>query len=112
MSHHSITSDSLHLILLPSYTGIESISDALRDSRATQLLWLELLVNDRVDLTAWSDHAVVRDAYNKACRWYTTYRSLIDSLLSRRPLPQTPGPVDQRDYRTFIEAIRFAAAHS
>lgn len=99
------------LRILPAYTGAATIDEALRDPRGARLLWLELLVNDRLDLGPWRGRAEVEEAYKKACRWYTTYRSLIDALLPRAPLPAEPGPVDPRDYRLFAEAIRFVVAH-
>lgn len=97
------------LRILPAYTGVDSIEKALVDPRASRLLWLEILVNDQVDLTSCQDHPVVQQAYSKACCWYTAYRSLVDSLLTRKPLPSTRGPVDRREHRTFLEALRFAA---
>jgi hypothetical protein len=89
-----------------------TIDEALRDPRGVRVLWLELLVNDRLDLAPWRGRAEVEEAYKKACRWYTTYRSLIDALLPRAPLPAEPDPVDPRDYRLFAEAIRFVVAHN
>lgn len=99
------------LKLLPAYTGAGTLRDALGDARALRLLWLEILVNDELDLTPWWTNEAVRQAYGKACRWYTTYGSLVASLLDRKPLPRDTHPIDPREYRTFIEAIQFAAAH-
>lgn len=99
------------LILLPVYTGITSLDEAVRDPRGTRLLWLELLVNDGLDLRPWWERPEVREAYQKACRWYTTYRSVLEAVLPRPPLPPDPGPVDPREYRLFAEAIRFVCAH-
>lgn len=100
------------LKILPGYTGASSIEEALRDPRGIRLLWLEILVNDRLDLTPWLNRPEVQEAYAKACRWYTAYRSLVDSLLARAPLPPEPGPPDPRDYRIFAEALRFVADHN
>ena len=97
--------------LLGAYTGALSIEDALGDERAVRLLWLEILVNDTLDLTPWRDRAEVQDAYTKACRWYTTYRTLINGLITRAPLPPDPGPTDPKDFRVFAEALRFVADH-
>ena len=97
--------------LLAAYTGCFSIDDALGDERAVRLLWLEILVNDALDLTPWRDRTEVREAHTKACRWYTTYRTLIDGLITRTPLPPNAGPIDPRDYRVFAEALRFVADH-
>jgi hypothetical protein len=97
--------------LLGAYTGASSIEDALADARAVRLLWLEILVNDALDLTLWRDRAEVQEAYTKACRWYTTYRTLINGLITRTPLPPDPGPTDPKDFRVFAEALRFVADH-
>ncbi len=99
------------LRLLPAYTGVGSLEAALNDPRALRLLWLEILVNDRLDLGPWRDRAEVQAAYAKACRWFTTYRTLVEALIQREPLPHDPGAIDPREYRTFAEALRFASAH-
>jgi len=99
------------LKLLPAYTGIASIEDALADDRGQRVLWLEILVNDQLDLTPWLHHTGVQSAYQKACRWFTTYRTLITALIARTPLPLDSGPIDQREYRTVMEALRFVSAH-
>ncbi len=111
MNDPAVTSTTPPLKILPVYTGAATIDEALRDPRGARLLWLELLVNDRLDLGPWRERLEVQEAYKKACRWYTTYRTVIDALLSRAPLPPEPGPVDPRDYRLFAEAIRFVVAH-
>jgi len=99
------------LKLLPAYVGVASLEEAIRDPHACRLLWLEILVNDQLDLDPWLTHTTVKDAYQKACRWYTHYGSLITSALARTPLPSDTGPIDAREHRTFVEAIRFAAGH-
>jgi hypothetical protein len=96
---------------LEAYTGATSIEEALRDERAVRLLWLEILFNDALDLTAWRDRPEVIAAYVKACRWYTAYRTLVDSLVLRSPLPADNGPTDPKDFRVFAEALRFVADH-
>ncbi len=111
MSDPAVTSTTPPLKILPVYTGATTIDEALADPRGARLLWLELLVNDRLDLGPWRGRPEVEEAYKKACRWYTTYRSVIEALLPRAPLPAEPGPVDPRDYRLFAEAIRFVVAH-
>ncbi len=95
--------------ILSAYTGLESIDAVLDVPRAKRLLWLEILFNDRLDLQLWEQHPEVQAAYTKACRWYTTYRSLIHSIVPGNPLPQGFGTVDHREYRTFAEALRFVA---
>lgn len=99
------------LRILPGYTGASAIEEVLRDPRGIRLLWLEILLNERLDLVPWMERPEVRAAYTKACQWYTTYRSLIHSVIVRAPLPPEPGPIDQRDYRLFAEALRFVADH-
>ncbi|MFZ5877386.1 MAG: hypothetical protein ACOYXU_13410 [Nitrospirota bacterium] len=97
--------------LLEAYTGATSIEKALEDDRAIRLLWLEILVNDALDLTAWRDRPEIVAAHAKACRWYTAYRTLINSLVPRSPLPADTGPTDPKDFRVFAEALRFVADH-
>ena len=97
------------LKLLPAYTGADSLEAALQDPRAVRLLWLEILVNDRLDLRAWWERAEVRAAHAKACRWFTAYRHLVQGLTHRAPLPTDAGPIDPREYRTFAEALRFVS---
>ena len=93
------------LKILPAYTGLNSVEENLQVPRARRLLWLEILFNDELDLKPWQDHPEVRDAYHKVCQWFTTYRSLIQSVLPRVSLPLDSGKIDQRDYRTFAEAL-------
>lgn len=100
------------LKLLPAYTGVESIEEAPRIPRAARLLWLEILVNDSLDIQPWRHIAIVQEAYAKACRWYTSYRSVLNALLARAPLPHDSGPIDFREYRTFAEALRFVTSQS
>jgi hypothetical protein len=94
--------------LLPAYLDIVSIDEAVRTARGRRILWLEILLNDRLDLTPWHDDTAVQEAYRTACRWYTQYSRLITYLFNRVPLPVDPGPIDYRDYRIFAEALRFA----
>ena len=93
------------LKILPAYTGLNTVEEILQIPRARRLLWLEILLNDQLDLKTWQDHPEVRDAYHKVCQWFTTYRSLIQSVLPRVSLPLDSGKIDQRDYRTFAEAL-------
>lgn len=73
------------LKILPAYTGATTIDEALRDPRGARLLWLELLVNDRLDLEPWREFCEFQAAYKKACRWYTMYRTVIEALIPRVP---------------------------
>lgn len=111
MSRAKVTPSSAKLKLLPAYAGVDSIEAGLRIPRAAKLLWLEILVNDHLDLTPWKDNPVLQESYSKACRWYTSYRSVLTAIISRTPLPHDSGPIDFREYRTFAEALRFVADH-
>ena len=99
------------LKLLPAYLGTSSIDEALGTSRGRRILWLEILLNDQLDVSPWQTDPAMQQAYQTACRWDTHYRRLLASLFDRTPLPSDSGPIDFRDYRTFAEAIYFACAH-
>jgi hypothetical protein len=107
----SSSSGEQHLKLLPVYLGTHSIAETIRTARGRRTLWLEILVNDRLDLSQWRSDPVVNEAYRTACRWYTQYRRLLTYLLCREPLPRDTGPIDFRDYRTFAEALSFVSPH-
>lgn len=98
-------------ILLPAYLGTTSVEEAVETARGRRVLWLEILLNDRLDLTPWQTDPAVQEAYHTACRWYTHYRRLLTYLFNRAPLPIDFGPIDFREYRTFAEAVYFAYAH-
>ena len=66
--------------LLPAYTGLNTIEEILDNPRAVRLLWLEILVNEHLDLAPWKHHPDVQQAYEKACQWFTAYKSLINSM--------------------------------
>src|SRR5574341_648410 len=106
-----VTSSQPSLRLLPAYLGTTSIREVLQTARGQRMLWLEILVNDQLDLTPWKSEPAVQAAYQTACRWYTQYRRLITFLLDRAPLPIDSGPIDSRDYRAFAEALSFVYAH-
>ncbi|MBA5867435.1 MAG: hypothetical protein GDA67_12160 [Nitrospira sp. CR1.3] len=95
------------LRLLPAYLNTHSIDEAVKTARGRRILWLEILVNDKFDVSPWKSDPAVEAAYQNACRWYTHYRRLITSLLNRTPLPVDVGPIDFRDYRAFAEALAF-----
>jgi hypothetical protein len=112
MQSNSMPTSSHALKILPAYTGLNSIEDVLQSARARRLLWLEILFNDQFDFKSWQHDPEVQEAYGKACRWFTTYRSLIQSVLPRVSLPRDSGNIDQRDYRTFAEALQFVTPQS
>ncbi|MBY0248948.1 MAG: hypothetical protein K2Q17_14900 [Nitrospiraceae bacterium] len=99
------------LKVLPAYLGSVSVEEALRTERGRRMLWLEILLNDQLDLATWQTDPSVQQAYQTACRWHTHYRRLLAYLFHRAPLPADAGPIDFRDYRTFAEAVYFVYAH-
>ena len=105
--HYSTVS----LKLLPAYLGTDSIEAALATARGRRILWLEILVNDRLDLCPWRDNPAMQEVLQTACRWYSRYSRLITFLFNRAPLPLDHGPIDFREYRTFAEALHFAYHH-
>ncbi len=107
----STTSSHSALKLLPAYLGAASLDEALRHPRIGRILWLEILVNDSIEWTVLGD-PLVQEAYETACRWYTSYRTLVSGLVSRVPLPENHGPIDERLYRRLAEALEFAHAHA
>lgn len=110
MSDSAASQPPLSLKLLPAYLGMTSIEEAIHTARGRRVLWLEILLNDQLDLTPWHTDPAVQEAYQTACRWYTQYRRMLTYLFNRTPLPLDAGPIDFRDYRTFAEAVYFAYA--
>jgi hypothetical protein len=106
----SETSSAQPLKLLPAYLNVASLEEALRHPRVGRILWLEILVNDAID---WTNlvHPLIQPAFLTACRWYTRYRSLVSSLVTRAPLPEDQGLIDDRLYRQFAEALEFVHTH-
>lgn len=98
--------------LMPAYTGLRTLEGVLGNPRAVRLLWLEILVNEHLDLAPWKHHPDVQQAHEKACQWFTAYKSLIISIIARHPLPHNSQSIDFREYRVFAEALRFATAHA
>jgi hypothetical protein len=109
-ARHSAASQPA-LKLLPAYLGTDSIAEAIQTARGQRMLWLEILVNEHLDLSPWTSEPAVQQAYQTACRWYTHYRRLLTFLLGRTPLPSDSGPIDDRDYRAFAEVLSFVCAH-
>lgn len=100
------------LKLLPAYTGCASLDEALAEPRHQAILWLEVLFNDRLDEAALLRHPKGREAFDIACRWHTQFRSVIQFIAPRAPLPSNDGPIDYREYRTFIEALHFVSSNA
>ncbi len=91
MKNNPDPASSHGLIVLPAYTGLNTVEEVIQNPRARRLLWLGILFNEQLDLKPWQGHPEVQDAYQKACRWFTTYRSLIQSVSPRVSLPLDTG---------------------
>lgn len=94
------------LKIIPFYTGKQTLSQAIKDNKSNSLLWLEILFNDGI---RWKEikYLTVKEAYVKACVWYHSFKSLIDSCLKREPLEFKRGKIDFAEYRRFQEALNF-----
>lgn len=71
------------------------------------LLWLEILVNDGIP---WEDYLhilEINNAYQKACIWYTNFKTMLNTVVKRKPLLNINGKVDDREYRKFVEVLNF-----
>jgi hypothetical protein len=112
MKSPSTTNVPTLLKILPTYTGVSSLKEALNHPQAIRLLWLEILFNDQLDVNPWLAHQDVQSAFTKACSWYTAYRTLIHATIDRSPLPHQPNAIDPREYRVFAEALQFVARSS
>lgn len=97
------------LRLIPFYTKKENLEDALKDKKALNLLWLEILFNDSVDWERFLGIKEIKEAYEKACIWYWNFKTLIEGCTYRKPLKKIKGKVDIREYRKFIEALNFVS---
>lgn len=87
MSNGLIPTPGLPLEVLPAYTGMNSLEDILQAPRGKRLLWLEIRLNDQFDIQSWQEDPEVQDSYRKACRLFTTCRSLVQSVLPLASLP-------------------------
>ena len=97
------------LRIIPFYTGDETLDEALKNKKSISLLWLEILFNDCI---SWESHLAIpeiKSAYEKACVWYSNFRTLINSTTKRGPLKSREGKIDDREYRKFLEALNFVA---
>jgi len=97
------------LRLIPYYTNRKSLEETLKDRRAINLLWLEILFNDSIDWEGYLDIKEIREAYEKACIWYCNFKTLIEAHIKRKPLKRIYGNIDSREYRRFIEVLNFVS---
>lgn len=100
------------LLIFPYYTGEETLEDVLKNLRGHRLLWLEILFNGEIPWKAYLDRPEVRIAYEKACVWYTQFRTMVQTHTRRPPLEIRSGRIDLREYRKFLEALNFVSTQS
>jgi len=98
------------LRLLPYYTGDQTLEAALKHPADLRLLWLEILLNDDFPWDSYRHLPKVEAAYEKACLWYGHYKTMIDGHIGRAPLEAKTGKIDEKEIRTFQEALNFASA--
>lgn len=99
--------DDVKLKIIPHFTTLATLKNALEDKRGIKLLWLEILLNGDINWEDYCDVPEINTAYEKACIWYTNFRSMIDANVKRPPLRMIKGRVDNREYRRLIEALNF-----
>ena len=63
--------------------------------------------NDQIPWEDYLDVPEIKVAYEKACLWYSNFRTMVDNSTGRKPLKILKGKVDDREYRKFLEALNF-----
>lgn len=104
--------DSTRLRIIPFYTGDENLDAALANPKSVRLLWLEVLFNGEFPWEEYLDRSEVSVAYEKACAWYSQFKTMIEGHAGKRSLPLRGGKVDMREYRILLEALSFVASRS
>ncbi len=102
--------DMSSLKVIPFYTGAETLEEVLKDKKSSHLLWLEILLNDTLDWESYLRIKEVRMSYEKACIWYTNFRTLLENYIHRKPLERKNERIDKREYRKFLEALTFVSS--
>lgn len=98
--------------MIPFYTGDESLEAALNNPKSVRLLWLEVLLNEEVPWEEYLDRPDVSVAYEKACAWYSQFKTMVEGHAGKRSLPLRRGEVDMKEYRILLEALNFVASRS
>lgn len=96
--------------ILTFYTGnnYRNINDIIKDKTAQDTLWLEILVNDNIAWKEYLHYPIVRKNYNKACKWYNNFKTLLEIFAVRtQPLTPVSGKVDMKEYRKLIEVLYY-----
>lgn len=97
------------LRIIPFYTGDESLEVVFANSKSLRLLWLEILINESIPWEEYLDRSEVSVAYEKACAWYSQFKTMVEGHAGKRSLPLRKGNVDMREYRTFLEVLNFVS---
>ncbi len=100
------------LRLIPYYTGEETLEEVLHSPKSIRLLWLEILFNSEIPWKSYFTYPEVKAAYEKACVWFTHFKTMIQVHTGRPPLEPYSGRIDPRDYRKFLEALNFVSARA
>jgi len=98
------------LKVVPYYTGKDTLEEILEDKRSRDILWLEILLNDNINWEKELNNEELRKSYEKACVWYTNFKTMVEGHIKRKPLKTIKGNFDKREYRKFIEAISFVSS--
>jgi hypothetical protein len=101
------TTQRLHVI--PYYTGDSTLEEVLNNPTSGGLLWLEILLNGAFPWEAHLEQPQVRVAYDKACVWYSHFKTMISGRTGRGALEPRAGKIDEREFRRFQEALLFVA---
>jgi len=101
--------DQSKLRIIPFYTGDETLDAALVNPKSLRLLWLEILFNGQIPWEKYLERSEVNIAYEKACAWYSQFKTMVEGYAGKRSLPLRKGNVDMREYRTFLEVLNFVS---
>ena len=96
--------------ILSFYTGrkYKNIQDVVRDKTAQDMLWLEILVNDRIPWEEFLHIPVLRKNYRKAGVWYKNFKTLMGVCgIQRKALKPVRGTFDMREYKKFVEVLYY-----
>lgn len=100
-----------NLKILPFYTGITNLKDAILSKEGNKILFLEILLNEDVKWKEFLKYKQIKEAYQEALGWFYKYKTAIFCRGLRKkpllPLVKPKKPVLQKE-RLFWEAVYFA----
>ncbi len=100
--------ENLQIKVLFLYTGktYKNIEDIIKDSTVKDILWMEILINDRIPWEKYLHITVIRRNYKIAGGWYKNFKTLLTICgIKRRPIKSSSEKIDMRDYRKFLELL-------